>query len=550
MCIIIPLIFFLVFDNIYAINILHKQITESEKNTLSLYMRQIDSDLNNLDEYLLNIDSLDIYNYGNSDENQKYLSGVSILYTFRQGIAQENLADGFFVYSNQNNSYIYTYSSRTEVIQRASIIDYLSKNINKISVSNDSKWIPIKIGSSYYIFRIYEISGNYVGAWVNITTLMSPLKEMKLINHSYLLFSTNDGKPMNNEKLIENEKINLSGNLEGYYFKNTAKYFVIGTASDKGAFRLMQLTEDESILQGLNLMQKLIVFIAFLSILLLPISLYVLRKIIFLPMSKLKTAIDTVQSGNLNFKIKDFNYSAEFITLYNAFNNMVSQIQQFKIEVYEKQIEKQKLQLQYMQMQIKPHFYLNAFNTIYSMAQMKEYDLIQDMIRYLSDYLRYMCQSTSYVRISDELIQIRNYLQIQKLRSGLDLNCSIEIDQILMDCIIPPLIIHTFIENILKYAIKENEETRIMIKVMQIENVDSPKILINIRDNGKGFSQKALNDINAEMNNMEKTNKIGIWNVKQRLKLIYGDEAGIIISNNQESGANVEMTLPLRKSEV
>jgi two-component system sensor histidine kinase YesM len=232
--------------------------------------------------------------------------------------------------------------------------------------------------------------------------------------------------------------------------------------------------------------------------------------------------------------------------LIDTFNSFVSQINQLKIDVYEEQINKQKAELQYLQMQIKPHFYLNALNTIYSMAQMKDYQLIQKMAKYLSDYLRYMMKDHFHlVPFEDELTHIKNYLQILIIRSGEKLICHIDADQALMRCRIPPLILHTFIENIAKHALSMYEPVTVFIKAELVAQEHGKFACITIEDSGKGFTAEALNKINSDQapNDGE---SIGIWNVKQRLKLIYGNHANITVSNREKSGARIEIRLPVK----
>ena len=230
---------------------------------------------------------------------------------------------------------------------------------------------------------------------------------------------------------------------------------------------------------------------------------------------------------------------------------MVSQIKQLKIDVYEEHINKQKAELQYLQMQIEPHFYLNAFNTIYSMAQMKDFNLIQDMVRCLADYLRYMCRG-NYLLVSmeEELMHIKNYLQIQRIRSGDNLICNIDTDQQSMGVHIPPLVLHTFIENIVKHALNLYEPITVLIKATVFESEKDRFVKIIIQDSGKGFTDEALKKINNDIDSKESGQNIGIWNVKQRLKLIYGDSASVKAGNSIDSGACVEIILPVEKGEI
>ncbi|MNY68666.1 hypothetical protein D3C86_2064660 [compost metagenome] len=82
------------------------------------------------------------------------------------------------------------------------------------------------------------------------------------------------------------------------------------------------------------------------------------------------------------------------------------------------------------------------------------------------------------------------------------------------------------------------------------ETALEPKLKVVIRDTGKGFSEEVLDEIRKGNRIIdEHGDHIGIWNVSQRLKLLYGDKARIVCYNGFPQGAVVEMTLPLEPPE-
>jgi two-component system sensor histidine kinase YesM len=177
---------------------------------------------------------------------------------------------------------------------------------------------------------------------------------------------------------------------------------------------------------------------------------------------------------------------------------------------------------------------------------MKDFNLIQDMVRSLADYLRYMCRGNYLlVSLEEELKHIRNYLQIQKIRSGDNLICNIDADQQALEVLIPPLVLHTFIENIVKHALSFYEPITVTIKTVLFEKEEDKYVKIIIQDSGNGFKEEAIESINSDAMRKGNGESIGIWNVKQRLKLIYGGKASIVVSNTADSGACVELILPV-----
>ncbi|WP_419874638.1 sensor histidine kinase [Candidatus Pristimantibacillus sp. PTI5] len=551
--IIIPLIFLLIFDHLYSINILHKKVSESKKDTLALYMNDIDSELKNVENYILNIIShdLSIPNLENDDLGTREIAKYNLKDNIVEGISTYNLIDGLIIYSNMTEDYLYSYNSRTSYRERIAVLEYISDAASEGESFASLGWFPSTIGSSAYMLRIMNVGSVYMGAWINVDTFIQYIHGLDVNHKDSVIFATFQGVPMNNADFVQQHDIDLSGDLSSYYFTGKDKsYMVIGQDSKRGNLRVTVIDTENNILEGLDSIQIVISVIALLSVLCIPLTFIILRKWIFKPVTKLKHAIKMLEGGDLSHNIKVEEHPYEFMLLIDTFNNFTSQIQQLKIEVYEEQIHKQKAELQYLQMQIKPHFYLNAFNTIYSMAQMKDYQLIQDMVRSLSDYLRYMVRGNfTLVPFEDELKHVQTYLQIQKIRSGENLICHIDADQQLMNLRMPPLILLTFIENIVKHALTMYEPITVFIKAALIKRDNGKYALITIQDSGKGFSAEALEQINSEhVYQKEDGESIGIWNIKQRLKLMYGNKAGITAANS--GGACIEIILPIERGPI
>jgi two-component system sensor histidine kinase YesM len=551
--IIIPLIFFLIFDNLYSINLLHKKVFESKKDTIALYMNEIDSELKNVDNYLLNILTYDmsIPNLENDDLGMREIAKLNLRDNIVQAISTYNLVDGLFIYSSMTKDYLYSYSLRTIYQERIAVSEYTSEVMSADRSFGSLKWFPSSIGSSKYMLRILNTGSIYIGAWINVDTFVQYIRDLDLSQKDSYILATSKGLPMNSADFIQKNDIDLSGDLSSYYFTGADKsYMVIGQDSKRGDLRLTVVDNENNILEGLNQIQIVISCIALLSILCIPITFIVLRKWIFKPITKLKHAIKILEGGDLSYNIKVEEHPYEFMLLIDTFNHFTSQIQQLKIDVYEEQIHKQKAELQYLQMQIKPHFYLNAFNTIYSMAQMKDYQLIQDMVRSLAVYLRYTVRGNfTLVPFEDELKHVQTYLQIQKIRSGENLICHIDADQQLMNLRMPPLILHTFIENIMKHALTMYEPIKVLIRAALIEQENGKYASITIQDSGEGFSDVALDHINSDnVNHKDDGVSIGIWNIKQRLKLMYGNKASVTASNNE--GARITIILPIEMEPI
>ncbi len=159
--------------------------------------------------------------------------------------------------------------------------------------------------------------------------------------------------------------------------------------------------------------------------------------------------------------------------------------------------------------QINPHFLFNSLNSI-SYLTLTEPDKAHKMIIQLSDYLRYSIsnwQSTK-VKLSEEIENIRRYLEIEKIRFGSRLNYSTEISQNLDNFLIPNMILQPLFENAVKYGVHESLEPIFINTSFWLEN--------------EYLMIKITNNYDAESYTTKKGEGVGLENIKKRLKLIYG----------------------------
>lgn len=143
-----------------------------------------------------------------------------------------------------------------------------------------------------------------------------------------------------------------------------------------------------------------------------------------------------------------------------------------------------------------------------------------------------------------EIEHTENYLYIQELRYDNRFRYSIEVEPTLVDVLVPPLVIQTFAENTIKYAISPGESIFLTIDITEDE--DPGYFNIRIEDSGNRFSQAVLLQLNQHKRIVdERGEHFGIYNVIKRFALLYGERFRIEFSNGDEgSGARIRMRLP------
>ncbi|MGL5088828.1 MAG: LytS/YhcK type 5TM receptor domain-containing protein [Cetobacterium sp.] len=177
-------------------------------------------------------------------------------------------------------------------------------------------------------------------------------------------------------------------------------------------------------------------------------------------------------------------------------------------------------ELKALQAQINPHFLFNALNTVASFVRfdpMKAREIIID----LSVYLRYNLEnSANLVSLEKELEQVKAYINIEKARFHNKFEVFYDFDENIDDVKIPSLTIQPLVENSIKHGILKQRDLGIV--TISIKKTNLKECLISIEDNGAGIDLEIVKNINTKI---EKN--IGLKNVHNRLKLIYGN--GLII---------------------
>ena len=182
-----------------------------------------------------------------------------------------------------------------------------------------------------------------------------------------------------------------------------------------------------------------------------------------------------------------------------------------------------KAEIKALQAQINPHFLFNALNTIISFIRIDP-ETARELIVNLSTYLRYNIEEVStVVDINLELEQVRAYVEIEKARFGDKLKIHYQVDDDI-NIKIPSLVIQPLVENSIKHGIlKGNGSGNVWITVKK--HIDD-KVQISVEDDGLGIPEEVVRNLYS---GRSKGNKIGLSNVHNRLKHIYGK--GLEIEN-------------------
>ena len=259
------------------------------------------------------------------------------------------------------------------------------------------------------------------------------------------------------------------------------------------------------------------------------------------PLHVLQGGMKRLEQDEFSYRIDDSGKgeSAEFIYMYEAFNHMAEEIGLS----HEKDIKMYQAQLDNLRLQVNPHMLLNSFNMIYSLAQTKNYECIQEFSIHLVDYFRYVLKADAMVPLHKEIQFVESYTGIQRIRFPGAFTSVYNIQKGLEDVLVPPLLIQNFVENSMKYALIPGKTIEVLINVRS----EADRLMISICDTGSGFKDEVLEKVRSGEAYVDARGQkhIGIWNCRRRMEVFYGDSAKMNIVSERGQGTQIWLDLPL-----
>ncbi|MGH8201153.1 MAG: sensor histidine kinase [Steroidobacteraceae bacterium] len=193
----------------------------------------------------------------------------------------------------------------------------------------------------------------------------------------------------------------------------------------------------------------------------------------------------------------------------------------------------QSARLRTLQSQLQPHFLFNTLNSISALIVDRRLDAATSMISRLSDFLRTSLQTsdTPQIPVASEIVFVRHYLDIQKIRFGDRLTFRLDVAPAALSALVPTLLLQPLVENAVQHGILPHREGgSVTITVF----TEASKLRLRIEDDGPGLGDAAAPSYG-----------VGLSNTASRLDELYGDQAKLSVGRGAVSGVVVSIELPL-----
>ncbi|MEC0134499.1 MULTISPECIES: sensor histidine kinase [Paenibacillus] len=555
----------------------------STSNNLLLVGRNLESYLDGIEQLSLPQISYDEITYAILHESEDYASKMYVEDYLKNLYFSRNDLEAIYLYVIKEHKYYYVtkenYNITVRVAEHPSIENlswykkalaspfnrsYQSFVKNQSSMINSSDY-PINKDKSFMGYHrllrsiVSREPQAVLSLYFNSSVTDEIMKDIPFSKGQHLMYVSPDNEPFvvddpgfyqqSEQEGLLKELTPASGGRVTWSDKEE-KFLVIYDISKKEGWKLIKPIPYKEIYEAATTTRKLNYFIGLLFLIVSVILVSFISNKITNPLKNLSLQMKRFSTGSFDAEAQ-VEGKDEIAYLSRHFNKMVEKTNELINERYKMKIVEKNAVLKALEAEINPHFLYNALQAISTKALKNNNDDIVDMVDNLAMTLRYCISGKDVVHAREELKHIERYLALQKARFGNRMQVAYQWEDPLLELEIPKLSIQTLVENCIKHAL-EKVSTTITITIEA--HVTPSHTVISVTDDGPGFSGERLEQVRNSLqiqwedqggeNAAESdTESIGLKNLNTRLKLLYGEAAGLAITSDA-GGTKMDMRLP------
>lgn len=266
------------------------------------------------------------------------------------------------------------------------------------------------------------------------------------------------------------------------------------------------------------------------------------------PLTKLANDMPAIADGDFSKRVEvTGGYEAKQLS--KAFNSMLDGLNTYIDRLIKTEQEKRITEIRALQSQINPHFIYNTLTCIkFLVWQGNTEKTIETIDAFISLLRSITSQKREIISVDEEIDNLKNYSLIHQTRYGDKIAFILNVDENCRKLQIPKMILQPLVENAFFHAFPEQDKGKILLFIQQ----HNGNLICEVTDNGIGMDTVKIKDLVAMRGESKEKNNfsgLGINNVNERIKLIYGNTYGIKIDSKLGHGTIVTVTLPALKYE-
>ncbi|WP_307210695.1 cache domain-containing sensor histidine kinase [Paenibacillus harenae] len=372
------------------------------------------------------------------------------------------------------------------------------------------------------------------------------LKNAKMTPHSRLFLLDQ------NKEIMASE--GNTPNIDTFQFeelKNDNRYIMQTSTLYRTGWELISVIPKNELLQELNIVQRLNITTYAVMFCLLGLFLIIFFTRILRPV---KALMDFMKSypktgGESRFPVV---YHNEIGVLATNLNKMLDEIDSLSKQKYEIEILKNQMEISAFRNQINPHFLYNTLECISAMAILYKAQDIDDISASLSNMFRYSVKGGDFSTIQDEITHIKEYAKIIEYRFMGKIRVVVDADERLLKQKTIKMLLQPMVENAVFHGLEMKIDSGVVR--VEVKMTEQNQVQYIVQDNGYGMEETQLKELVARLRQFESQGwmareamkGIGLSNINRRIKLLYGDKAGMSFYSKRGTGTTVIITFPLQ----
>lgn len=519
-----------------------KRAVEDMSENLGIYKVQIEDRLALMENDVYNIldNQVILSKLLSYDDSERLTAQVALRDILRSYTTYGAGGDCYAVYNEFNDVYLASWTtSSNNVLYIKTLVSERLKEIYRSEKLNPG-WNIEAFGEEFFVYQTYKWGGRIIGAFIDMDTIANIISPENTPGTTFV-FADSEGKIL---KIKGDSDVQLGG----YENINTIPrngLIEASTIVKNGEFKIYAISGNLRILRQLGTTS---VFLGIALILIFITGVYFNRTIknrIIAPLLEMEDNMNSIKDGE-RMKIREDGQLEEFSSMAGAFNRLMTEIFDLKIESYKRQLALSDAELKYVRLQIRPHFFINALTSISSLSKKRKGVEIDKYIDALTKNIRYMFKSGLHtVSIKEEMDHVKNYFEMQELKYPGMVFYYIDLPEELADWEIPQMLIHTVIENEYKYAVSNEALLTVFIKVSLEKENEEELLYIEIEDDGKGYPCDVIEYINKDYREQDTGgSRVGLFSLKRLLYLMYDRDDLMVIGNAAAHGAITRFRIP------
>lgn len=387
---------------------------------------------------------------------------------------------------------------------------------------------------------------------MNYSSIEQLLKKANTDNSSEYVYLTDSNgeiiyhpkQKLINANLFEENNIAAAGYEDGTReeeFGGERRLVTVKTVSYTG-WKIVSVVPKSAFNMGLYGTRMFVVLVVLLLMLMIVLINRLVSAQVTKPLRKLTASVEEWEAGNMSPDIY-VGGSMEVEYLGKTLRSVVGQLRQLMQDILVEQEEKRRSELDALQSQINPHFLYNTLDSIVWMIEGERYEDAVFMITELASLFRIsLSRGKTIIRVSDEILHAKNYMNIQKIRYKNRFRVDFRIDEEILNCCTVKLIVQPLLENAIYYGVESMEdEGEISVRGCRRDG----DIYIEVQDNGLGMPEDVVSRLLVENQRVRGHGSgVGLINVHTRIRLRFGKPYGLEIESAPDEGTVVRIHLP------